>query len=728
MTFFLNDESIKMILILFEAGWLLWKIKAQDSNYRKELRGKHNLMDPKQNLLKEKSSAVKKGKNLYDMIHSEELDLLYRKNAHLLDRLSKTGKENTLLYTKLSSLNKEKSHLGNKNTVLQSKCSSLKEQISLFARQHREFNYQSLKLKKQLKKTRELKAQDRLQSPAYLEKEKKREKSLQLFQKKETVYKNQIQNLQTLCHKLKNEKQTELKYLTDEHNKNILSLEKKIKTLYQTLVEERNKQPKNNSLQLKKIKTANQKLNKKLKSLEGELKFKNKNYKLLLESRNQALHDQDQMKSVAKKHLEDIELASQKVERLQKQNNIFKKKESQWNKKLVSLKKGEKWVKIETRKIKSYKQEISRLKAHQEHLEAYKSRTGELKRQNEKLKSDFTEQFNLLSKERAVLKLQCESLKKALAGGKAGFEQAMLSFQRKHIKLHQNHEKLKKQTEEKTHHIQNLEKSITQFKNKTIQEKQEWESQIKRERNQHIGELKGELTAVQDHNQDLERQIQNLKANSKELFLKEKQILQKEVQELKWSKEQSLLKKEESHKKEIAGLKLNYDKQIQNLETLYRRKLQHIQTEMENDLCSERKRYEIFKDMKTKNIKELKENFKTLQTENHELKTKHFVLEKSLKETKARLNQYLKNHTNLEGQNANLKALWQDLHKQNETKDQQIKSLQKLNKALSLSLNENKRQTPAVRKKIVFSNVPEIQKDLKEEQPSSRVLADIHFD
>ncbi|MCZ0931607.1 MAG: hypothetical protein OXJ52_00420, partial [Oligoflexia bacterium] len=84
------------------------------------------------------SQQAQKEQSFYDLIQPEQLELLYKKNAHLLDRLSKTGRENTLLHIKLSSINKEKIQLGNKTAVLKNKHLLLKNQISLFARQHRE--------------------------------------------------------------------------------------------------------------------------------------------------------------------------------------------------------------------------------------------------------------------------------------------------------------------------------------------------------------------------------------------------------------------------------------------------------------------------------------------------------------------------------------------------------------------------------------------------------------
>ena len=164
------------------------------------------------------------------------------------------------------------------------------------------------------------------------------------------------------------------------------------------------------------------------------------------------------------------------------------------------------------------------------------------------------------------------------------------------------------------------------------------------------------------------------------------------------------------------------------------RKFQHIQIEMENDLCSEKKRHEVFKNMKMRQIQEQKDNLSLLQAQNHELKTKKFVLEKSLAETKENLDRYLRENKKWEEKNGNLMVLWQELQKQNETKDQQIQSLQKLNRSLSLSLNEKKEEKQTdnfiPNASLAPSGSFPDKENLKEKKPKSisHILADIHFD
>ena len=211
--------------------------------------------------------------------------------------------------------------------------------------------------------------------------------------------------------------------------------------------------------------------------------------------------------------------------------------------------------------------------------------------------------------------------------------------------------------------------------------------------------------------------------------------MQEEIKNLRWNKGKNLLHIKESQAKEIEKLKFDYERRIKNLEISFQKKLQHIRIEMENDLCSEKKRYEVFKGMKDQQIKELEDGSAILQNESCVLKTKKFVLEKSLEETQKNIDKYLKSNKNMEDQNDNLKTLWQDLQKQVETKDQQICSLQKLNRSLSLSLNQNKKKenTSAVfnSKKPIFSDLSSKEKEKLEDdlqESSNHVLADLHFD
>ena len=681
----------------------------------------------------DKASSFKKEKNIYNIVNSDELELLYKKNAHLLDRLSKTGKENTHLYTKLSSLNKKASHLGDKNTILKSKYLGLKEQISLFARQHREFNYQSHQLKKELRKVKTLQAQDDVR-PEVLDNYKK---EIHLLKKKEQVYTKQIQNLQDVYKKTGKNKQDEQKSLKRNYEQNTQLQEEKNSNLCKMLDAERKKKNQSSS-QVKEMQEVTKSLNQQIKELEKKnegLREKERKWVVLqkkYENGQEKHREENQdLQSCGKEKTKQLAVISEKLRGLEKENQLFKKREKKFNQMSEKLQKEKQIILEGSKKIKVKENKIQKFMKDHEDLLYYKNQNSVLIKQKEQLQSGFADQINLFNKERDSLKFQCDGLKKALSVGKLGFDQAMLSFQRKYMELYQKQQNLQKQIKQKGILIQSLKDKAILSEKQFLQEKEEAKMQISKQRDKYISELRGELKASREHNKDLESQVYNLKTESEKFVLTEKKQMQEQIKDLSWGKDKELLHREECHKGEIEGLKSDYEQRIANLESGFNRKLQHIRTEMENDLCSEKKRHEIFKDMKNKQMQELKDGLSLLQKQSNELKIQKFVLEKSLGETSKSLDRHLKNSKKWEDQNQNLKTLWQELQKQNETKDQQIRSLQKLNKSLSLSLNQKKKQEDFIQNQSpsLFSDQVSME-DLKEDnkESSSRVLADIHFD
>ena len=613
------------------------------------------------------------------IMNPEESEILYKKNAHLLSRLLKEGRENIRLSTKLSLLNKEKSHLGDKNTVLNSKYKGLKDQISLFARQHRQFNYQSVKLKKELEQLKNLKTKEEPLAQDLVKPQK-----LYLLEKKEQVYKKQIQTLQNLCQKKDKDKQKQLKGQKKDYDRNFFILEQKTKELYQKLSEERLKKLPNSPFKMKKIKAVNKKLNEKINLLEQSIKQKNLLCDKLVKQKQglKIKHDHEILK-----HQKDT------------------------------------------------KQQFNELKQKEENLK--KTHKIEVNALAQKLRSGFYDQLNLFYKERDLLKFQCESLKKALSCGKLGFDQAMLNFKKKYSKLYKECENQTKTIKLKDNKINNLQEQLKQLNDRFKQDNQQFD----KKQQEHISILKGELKAAKDYNQDLQVKINDLKKVSQNDFLQQKTKIQDQVKHFKLNQNKKILTIEENHKKELEQLKLSYENRITNIESKLKNQMQHVKIEMENDLCSEKKRYEVFKNLKDKQTKELEDGFLRLQDKNQELKSKKLVLEQSLIDTKQKLNKYLSQSEKQSQQNKNLKTLWQKLNQDNETKDQQIQSLQKLNRSLSLSLNQ---KTGELAKNKDFNfTVDKVQSGLQDvddktqsglqgvddkTQSSSHVLADIHFD
>ncbi len=745
----------------------------------------------------QEKKASEQEKSIYEIINSKELEILYKKNAHLLARLSKTGKENTQLYTKLSSLSKEKSYLDNKNTVLKNKFLNLKDQISVFARQHRAFNEQSRLLKKALETAKKIPVQENIETLPNQNILKIQERSIKLLNKKEQVYRKQIENLQVLYKREKQDIQKEYKHNTQK-------LEEKIQELHQALTKEQNKTSPISPEKLKELEDINHDLNQKYKELSGELKktskanqsflekqillkkeneilkknqefkvnkintlieekekqmaqaakdlkitkkennglkrfvkeqffFKQKNeelkkdYDIQIKNLNSVIKEKEKQMAQAAKDLkieqkekkEQAALMEKNLKAIQKENDSFKKQEEK-------IKREKKIIIEENKKITAFQKEFQKYEEYQKNLLNHKNQIDELNKQKQQLKSDFSGQLQFITKEKEALKSQCENLKRVLSSGKLGFDQAILSFQNKYAALYQNHKKSQKALEEKISHIQTLEKNISQFKTQSLQEKEN----IKKEKERHINELCGELNAVKEHNRDMEKQIQKLQAKENHPFLKEKKQLEEEIKRLRWDKDKNIMLIKEHNIKEIENLKSDYEKRINKLSDSFQKKLRHIRIEMENDLCSEKKRYETFKNIKGQQIKDTQNNLTLLQKENQELKTKQFVLEKSLEESQTNINKQLKSNKNLEDQNESLKTLWQDLQKKTETQEQQIHSLQKLNKSLSLLLNQYKKKKQVLEKLQNKDKGGSDKKELKENAPETpnHILADLHFD
>ena len=179
----------------------------------------------------------------------KELHELYQKNAQLLSQLSATGRHNNILQSELSDLIQKKSQADITNNSLKEEVCSLTEKMSLFNFKHKKFTEQSLRLKQELNKKSEPASSPK---PApYPEKTFRKiyadltnkydqqMRSLQLFEKKEIVYKNQIKNLETRYHKLKNQEKDYkvriqgLKTSVHSDEKKEEYLELKIKNNYQ---------------------------------------------------------------------------------------------------------------------------------------------------------------------------------------------------------------------------------------------------------------------------------------------------------------------------------------------------------------------------------------------------------------------------------------------------------------------------------------------------------------
>ena len=190
----------------------------------------------------------------------------------------------------------------------------------------------------------------------------------------------------------------------------------------------------------------------------------------------------------------------------------------------------------------------------------------------------------------------------------------------------------------------------------------------------------------------------------------------------------------------VQSVKNEYELRINNSDISYKKRLQNIKTEMENDFLSERRQSEMFKSMKEKQIKEIEITLEQLQKETHKLKTSNFALENSNRETMSQLKKEISKNEYLITQNKNLHSLWHQIQLSLEKKQQQIQSLQKLNKNLSVSFSKVSSEQKSVKpshfsledkspsQHLEFTSSDKEESTKNSPLATNHILADIHFD
>ena len=545
---------------------------------------------------------------VFDVINSKELEHLFQKNAHLLNRISTTQRRNTLLQKELFSLIEEKSQLGLKNNILNDEVSSLREKISFFQDKQKQFKKQSLKLRQILDNLKHF--QDR--------KVNSEEADLTKGQLKEAL--NKL-------------------------------------TRYAQYRE--------------KVQRAH------------------KNMKNLLQEKTQ--------------HIQNLESSQkdfqERVEVLNRKGKGFQDTHKDMNSRLQ-------------RKI----QRIQMLESLQNDLQ---EQIKTLNQQNNSLQE--AEQNSSYQKEVEVLKSNYEDLQRALAQQQEGFTAALRSCRKKHIaamKLAagEKEEALKNQTTQ----LEKLEADL----NKKEQELQSVTDLRKKEANQ----LKEDLKTQQELREHAEEEAKMLVSKYQFELSEKKQKQEEELTKLQAQIQMLSSEKNADHTREQEALKREYEHRIQSLTEAHEKKLKNICTEMENDLCSEKRRIEMLTSEKGERIKQLEQGIEELSREVRQLTVKNNTLEKSHQEISEQLKKEISSNERVKYQHKQVKELWQNLQTQLEKRNQQVESLQKLNRSLSIQLNErNKTSSPPP---SYFSD-PNQDSDIEDESTGSasnrHPLADIHF-
>ena len=512
------------------------------------------------------SKDLKEKTEVFDIINSKELEHLFQKNAHLLNRISTTQRRNSLLQKELFSLIEEKSKLGLKNNVLNDEVSTLREKVSSFQDKQKQFKEQSLRLKNILNNLKLLQERKANKKETALTKEQLKDTSEKLA--RYTQYRERVQTI----------------------HKNLKSrLQRKIQRIQM------------------------------LESLQSDL--------------------QEQIKTL-----------------------------NQHNKEL---------------------QEAAEKTPHQKELE--------------------------------TLKHNYSALQRALSQQQEGFTAALRSFRKRHIAA------LKVAAREKEEVLKNQTAQLKQLE-KDLQQKEQDLQVCQTLQQQETGSLKQELKKEQELRERTEEEVQTLTSKYQSQLSDKEQQYEEELTKLHTQIQTLSDQKNTDRVREQEALKKEYEHRIQSLTEVHEKKLKTICTEMENDLCSEKRRAEMLQSEKEGEIKRLEQSIEDLSQEVRQLTVRSNTLEKSNQESSGRLKKEISANETVKYQHKQVKELWQNLQTQLEKRNQQVESLQKLNRSLSIQLNErNKtRNNPSV-------YFPETNQGSDTEDDSSTAasdrhpLADIHF-
>ena len=510
------------------------------------------------------STGLKEKSEVFDIINSKELEHLFQKNAHLLNRISTTQRRNSLLQKELFSLIEEKSKLGLKNNVLSDEISSLREKVSFFQDKQKQFKEQSLRLKQILNNLKILQERKAVKGDRVLVKERFQEMSEQLT--RYTQYREKVQT----AHK-------NLKY----------RLRRKIQRVQM------------------------------LESLQSDL--------------------QEQVK-VLKRHNKSLREATQNPPH---------------------------------------------------------------------------------SKELEVLKQNYSALQRTLSQQQEGFTSALRSCRKRHLAA------IKVVIKEKERALKDQMIQMKQYKEE-LEAKTKDLQEIQPLHQQEIDHLTQELKAERERREQAEERITSLISeyqsqlnNKEQKYEKELTTLHGQIRSLSDQKNTDLVREREALKKE-------YEHRIQGLSEANEKKLKTICTEMENDLCSEKRRVEMLKSEKEEEINRLERNVEELSQEVRRLTVRNSTLEQSNKEASTQLKKEISANETVKYQHKQVKELWQNLQTQLEKRNQQVESLQKLNRSLSVQLNE--RNKTGAGSPVCFPESDQEAEDSSSAVVSNRhPLADIHF-
>ncbi|MCY4512922.1 MAG: hypothetical protein OXB86_04470 [Bdellovibrionales bacterium] len=557
---------------------------------------------------KSSSKELTEKTEVFDIINSKELEHLFQKNAHLLNRISTTQRRNSLLQKELFSLIEEKSKLGLKNNILNDEVSALREKISFFQDKQKQFKEQSVKLRRILN------------------------------------------NLQLLQDRKINKEETAL--------------------------------------------------------TKGQLK----------EALNKLIRYSQYREKVQKAHKNMKDLLHKKAQRIQNLESLQNDLQGQ--------------VKTLNQKDKSLQD------THESMDDRLKRKIGRIQ-MLESLQSDLQEQIKILNqqnknlqeaaqnspyqKEVEILKNNYNSLQRALAQQQEGFTAALRSCRKRHIAA------MKVVAKEKDEVLKSQNMQLEKMEADLSQKEQELQS-VTALRAKETDQLKQDLKTQQELRQHAEEEAKILISKYQFQLNEKEQKQEEELTKLQAQIQMLSSEKNTDHIREQEALKREYEHRIQSLTEVHEKKLKNVCTEMENDLCSEKRRIEMLTSEKEEKIKQLEQNTEDLSKEVRQLTVRNNTLEKSHQETSERLKKEISSNEKVKYQHKQVKELWQNLQTQLEKRNQQVESLQKLNRSLSIQLNErNKTSSPPPSYFPDPNQDSDIEDDSSGSASNRHPLADIHF-
>ena len=394
-------------------------------------------------------------------------------------------------------------------------------------------------------------------------------------------------------------------------------------------------------------------------------------------------------------------------------------------------------IKIAHRNLKArMNQKIRRIQMLEDSQSRLKEQLKSLHQKCESLESTARQAPDI--REMETLQHSFNDLQRALSQQQEGFSSALRACRKKHLHAMKSAvEGKERELADQTARRKQLEKNLQTIKG-ALQKKERDIQDLMKLRDEKSARLKKELEKQNHRHKQTEEKIQGLVLEYQTQLREMEQQYEEELTRLSGELKKLSNQKKTDHLREQEVLKTEYERRIKNLTEAHERKLKNICTEMENDLCSEKRKTEMLQSERAEEVKQMERNIQTLSQDVRRLTVKNHALEKSNEDFAERIKKEISAGSALKYQNNQARELWRNLQEQLEKRNQQVESLQKLNRNLSLQLNERGPSHSPSPSDLTYKSPAERDPRPAEEEELSTVreerkksgrhpLADIHF-